>query len=106
MRKKEDQLDMAGLAVGLGSLLLPPLLKAVGLGGRGRTRGRGRMATILGRGGVKGMKWGVRRCRRCHTRHRCVGRTARGRRRHKRRKVMKVKLPAFTKLRRSKRLRR
>ena len=94
---------MAGLAIGLGSMLLPSLLKAVGLGGgRGRTRGRGHIAAILGRGGVKGMKWGVRRCRRCHTRHRCTGRTARGRRQHKRCRVSKVKLPGFRKLRRSK----
>ena len=49
---------MAGLAVGVGSMLLPSLLKAVGLGGGGR----GRVAAILGRGGVKGMKWGYRKC--------------------------------------------
>ena len=79
---------MAGLAVGLGSLLLPPLLKAVGLGGRGRrTRGRGRMAaTILGRGGVRGMKWGYRKCGKCgRARHRCAGRKKRARRGGRRR---------------------
>ena len=68
---------MAGLAVGLGSMLLPSLLKAAGLGGRGR----GRIAAILGRGGVKGMKWGYRKCGRCgKTRHRCAGRRAKGHR--------------------------
>ena len=87
MRKTEDRLDMAGLAVGLGRMLLPSLLKAVGLG---RGRGRGRVAAILGRGGVKGMKWGYRKCGRCgKSRHRCVGRKARGRK--KRRKGTKKK---------------
>ena len=76
---------MAGLAVGLGSMLLPSLLKAVGLGGRGR----GRVAAILGRGGVKGMKWGYRKCGRCgKARHRCAGRRARG---HQRRKGKKMR---------------
>ena len=86
MRKTEDRLDMAGLAVGLGSMLLPSLLKAVGLGGG---RGRGRVAAILGRGGVKGMKWGYRKCGRCgKARHRCAGRRARG---HKKRRKGKKK---------------
>ena len=71
---------MVGLAVGLGSMLLPSLLKVVGLGGQGR----GRVAAILGRGGLKGMKRGYRKCGRCgKARHRCAGRKARG---HKRRK--------------------
>ena len=52
---------MAALAAGLGSLVLPSLLKAVGLG-QCSSHGRGRAAAaaaILGRGGLRGMRWGV-----------------------------------------------
>ena len=71
--------SMSGaLLGGLASLVVPPLLKAIGIG---KGRGRRRMAAILGRGGVRGMKWGYRKCGKCgRARHRCAGRKKRGRR--------------------------
>ena len=50
---------MASLAAAAAGALVPMLLKSFGLG-----KGRGRS---IGYGGVKGMRWGHRRCRRCHS---------------------------------------
>ena len=36
---------------------------------------------MYGAGGKRGMRWGFKSCSKCHTRHRCVGRHRRGRRR-------------------------
>ena len=73
---------MAGLGIAAASALLPMLMKSIGLGG-GRSLGAGRYIggrrrrrrqrhrRYRGGGGVKGMRWGYKRCGRCARTHRC-----------------------------------
>ena len=77
---------MAGLAIGLGSLLLPTVLKAVGLGGRGRAIRGGGKGIMYGAGGKRGMRWGYKSCSKCHSRHKCVGRHRGSHRRYRKAK--------------------
>ena len=68
---------MAALGMAAASALLPMIMKSIGLGGGrssvggGRGRRRRRHRRYRGGGGVKGMRWGYKRCGRCARTHRC-----------------------------------
>ena len=71
---------MAALGMAAASALLPMIMKSIGLGGgrssvgggrRRRRRRRRRHRRYRGGGGVKGMRWGYKRCGRCARTHRC-----------------------------------
>ena len=70
---------MAALGMAAASALLPMIMKSIGLGGGRRSsvgggrrrRRRRRHRRYRGGGGVKGMRWGYKRCGRCARTHRC-----------------------------------
>jgi len=77
---------MAAAATVLAGSLLLYVLKAFGLGGRGReTRGGGK-GIMYGAGGKRGMRWEYKSCSKCHSRHKCVGRHRGSRRRYRKAK--------------------